>query len=72
MPKKRESLVDRFWEKFDRPKEGCWEWTGYFSSTGYGQLIQTHGMTGFSTIYKAHRLAWMLFNGPIPDGMCVS
>ncbi len=40
----------------------CWEWTGALHSTGYGWL------TLGGKQYKAHRLAWELTNGAIPDG----
>ena len=71
MSKKRESLVDRFWKKFKRPKKGCWEWQGTILSTGYGQITESHGSSTCHTLHGAHRLSWMLFFGPIPDGLCV-
>lgn len=60
------SLVDRFWEKFERPKEGCWEWKGGLRSTGYGQVSRIK-----KSPIGSHRLSWMLFNGPIPEGLFV-
>jgi hypothetical protein len=64
-------IVERFWAKVDQdgpvpehcPWLGpCWEWTA-FTRSGYG---------GFSINNRsvvAHRVAWELCVGPIPDGM---
>jgi len=65
----RKSLVFRFWGKFDRPKEGCWLWKAGKDGKGYG-LIGNGSHYDFHKIL-AHRLSWMLYNGPIPDGLCV-
>lgn len=43
---------------------GCWEWTGP-SRAGYGQLSSNYQHIG------AHRYAYELWVGPIPDGMGV-
>lgn len=54
--------ISRFWELVDKQPEGCWEWKGACLSSGYG-------VTSFySKSYKAHRIAWVLMNGAIPDG----
>ena len=46
--------------------DGCWEWVGPKCRDGYGKCWSTlHGEE------KAHRLAYTLQYGPIPDGMCV-
>lgn len=68
---KKQHVIDRFWKKFDRPKKGCWEWKGSTGSAGYGRISFGHGETNYRTNYTAHRLSWMLFFGPIPDGICV-
>jgi HNH endonuclease len=44
---------------------GCHNWTGAKSAWGYGRLKRGGKMWG------AHREAWRLKNGPIPDGMFV-
>jgi hypothetical protein len=59
-------LADRFWEKTDRTGD-CWEWTGARSRWGYG-VYQTH--RGESTV-NAHRIAWKLTYGDIPEGQFV-
>lgn len=40
--------------------DDCWEWLGPFDPAGYGQVtLDSQG-------HKAHRVAWILTNGPIP------
>jgi hypothetical protein len=43
----------------------CWLWTAARDKGGYG-LLTVNG-----TMMKAHRIAWELANGPIPDGLWV-
>ncbi len=46
--------------------DSCWLWNGAKrNSQGYGQ-IQVNGKP-----IPTHRLSYLLFKGPIPDGMCV-
>lgn len=55
-------LADRFWPHVDRSDpSGCWLWTGCALKNGYGRIGQTY----------AHRVSWLLHNGPIPAGMFV-
>lgn len=42
----------------------CWPWMGY-RHRGYGEV--SWGMR----MQRAHRIAWMLANGPIPSGLWV-
>lgn len=42
---------------------GCWEWQGAKSGSGYGCV----GMNGRKV--ATHRLAYIWFVGPIPDGL---
>lgn len=58
------SLVDRFWSKVDRrgPDE-CWEWTRARNELGYGRF-RFRGC-----LYYAHRMAWELVNGPVPEAL---
>ena len=58
-----ESIEARFWQKVDKSGD-CWEWIGAVSS-GYGHF-QTDGGTT-----TAHRVAYQLLVGPIPDGLHV-
>jgi hypothetical protein len=52
----------KFWAKVDRcGDDECWEWKGYVQSNGYGNF----GQTGTRL---AHRIAYRLLVGPIPEG----
>lgn len=44
---------------------GCLEWQGPVDQTGYGYI----GYAG--KVWRSHRLAWHLANGPIPEGQFV-
>ncbi len=64
-------LSDYFWAKTETKENGCREWSGQrkIGKFAYGKVeFSAKGKT-----YKvsAHRLSWMLTNGPIPRGMCV-
>ncbi len=63
-----ETFPERFMSKIDFVSSpfGCWVWTACLVQ-GYGS-IGTGGHTG--TI-KANRASWILFKGPIPNGLCV-
>ena len=55
-----------FWEKVDASSD-CWEWTASRTTTGYGQVgIQRQGIR---KTFKAHRVAYELVRGPIPEGL---
>lgn len=56
---------ERFWLYVEKPRRGCWEWTGYKNAKGYG-VINLRGER-----MMAHRMAWELEAGPIPDGKFV-
>jgi len=61
------SLKSRFWSKVNKkgPDE-CWEWTGSKYINGYGSFN-----IGNNTIRGAHRIAYTLVKGPIPDNMYI-
>lgn len=46
------------------PNSGCWLWVGVTNQYGYGRLSEGH-----SKKLSAHRVAYELIKGPIPDGM---
>ncbi len=54
-----------------RTKQGpsCWEIQGAAVHGGYVHIGVVVG--GRQKLFKAHRVAWELANGPIPDGMRV-
>jgi hypothetical protein len=45
---------------------GCWNWTATKSEGGYGRFYEG-GSTGRT--FSAHRVAYELLVGPIPDGL---
>lgn len=56
-------LRERFMENVD-VSDGCWTWKGKPSATsGYGR-VRSGGVT-----LLAHRVAWIILVGRIPDGM---
>ena len=55
----------RFWPKTERQPNGCLLWTGTIFKTGYGHFFVNKKHV------NAHRFAWELANGPIPEGMQV-
>ncbi len=66
-PQRRKSIVSRFMVKVSEdPVTGCHLWTACRFDTGYGAF----GITGRGLL-GAHRVAWELARGPIPDGLFV-
>lgn len=59
------SEVDRFWSKVDKSGD-CWLWTGG-TKNGYGCFYVWDGTT--DRCVQAHRYAYELEHGAIPDGM---
>ena len=61
------SLSCRFWSKVDRGAgpRACWPWTALRSRSGYGHTYVR------SSPARAHRVAWELTRGPIPEGLIV-
>lgn len=58
--------MQRFWSKATgRNKRGCWLWTASKNAKGYGRF-NLNGNT-----QAAHRVAYELFFGPIPNGLFV-
>lgn len=55
----------RFWAKVRKREDGCKVWTAAVNSRGYGcfRLSRT------AETYLAHRLAWELERGPVPEGL---
>lgn len=62
-----ESLADRLMARVLVTDAGCWEYQGARTTNGYGSI----GTGGRGKSGKAHRVAYALFRGPIPDGMNV-
>lgn len=66
MPGLRGTPLQRFWRMVDLDETGCWIWTGRVNPKGYGQFRP--GGRGTS-VAQAHRWAFELFVGSIPDGL---
>lgn len=54
----------KFYEKVDSSKgpDSCWRWRGYLNEKGYGVFKVSE------VKFYAHRVAYALANGAIPDG----
>lgn len=65
--RQRVPLEVRFWSKVDKSggPDACWPWTAYRMHHGYGVF----GSNQNSML--AHRMAYLLIVGSIPDGMYV-
>ena len=62
--------VIRFWPKVQRGN-GCWLWTGGTYEYGYGCFFWGHDEVSVNGMRAAHRVAYELTYGPIPNGMKV-
>jgi len=59
------SIHERFLSHITIDEGGCWQWNASIMSNGYG-CIRIDKKT-----YATHRVAWTLYRGDIPAGMCV-
>lgn len=60
--------IERFWSKVDRTggPDACWPWTGHLAARNRYGRVRANGVR-----LMAHRLAFILKVGRIPDGMSV-
>lgn len=59
-------LEQRLWSRVDKSTpNGCWEWQGKRSQSGYGRIMYGNKET------SVHRVVWELVNGPIADGVVI-
>jgi len=56
-------LTDPFWTRVDMSGDDCWPWLGPLNETGYGTVWRG------GRKLKAHRVAYELAVGPVPDGL---
>lgn len=63
----RVPLADRLFAKLEPTPTGCLEFAGKRNRQGYGYL--SLGPRENRKYIRAHRLAWELNNGPIPEGL---
>lgn len=69
VPLPREHFERKFWETVDKT-EGCWLWLGAASVGGYGQFYAGRlWPSGSQGKVYAHRYAYELLVGPIPEGL---
>lgn len=59
--RRNKNRLERFWERV-KTGSGCWEWVGGRNSDGYGNFWFS------DKCEKAHRVSWIIHNGPIPNG----
>jgi hypothetical protein len=59
-------LAERFWAKV-RKTETCWLWTANLNNSGYGLFW----VAGVDDKVPAHRIAYELLIGPIPEGLTI-
>jgi hypothetical protein len=71
MPSIPENDISRFLSRLDRTSspDGCWLWTGGMTGNGRGAAYAT--IDGVYRQCPAHRLAYMIFHGDIPEGLFV-
>lgn len=58
------SVTSRFFSKLIFGSGDCWFWAGHVDALGYGRFLALGEN-------KAHRVAYKLFHGEIPEGMRV-
>lgn len=64
----------RFWAKVRRADaDACWLWVASAFKGGYGQFtaMSAGGDSRKQVHLYAHRVAWIVTHGDIPQGMCV-
>lgn len=58
--------MKRFWNKVNiKGPDDCWEWIAGRNNTGYGSFTLNRTST------SSHRVAWLLTQTEIPEGMVV-
>lgn len=67
-------IRSEFYKRVGRSENGCLEWAGAMHEQGYGMFwyrpTEKRGIGNWKA-KKAHRMAWELEHGAIPDGLCV-
>src|SRR5690242_3600813 len=65
LPRLTKEQIERLFDNVVKEGNGCWNWTKYRDSDGYGRMAIGNEM------YRAHRLAWVATHGKVPRGLCV-
>jgi len=58
--------MENFMRQQRSTSQGCIEWTGVKNADGYGRFTARPVLR-----WAAHRLAWTIKHGDIPEGLCV-
>ncbi len=62
------TIIAKFWSRVEvRTSRVCWLWRGMKNQSGYGRFRPTWN----DPEVKAHRFAWQIVNGPVPDGKLI-
>ena len=65
MKGRRADYAEAFWRRAEpEPMSGCLIWLGPHYHSGYGMATLGHE-------HRAHRIAWVLTYGPVPNGLFV-
>lgn len=59
----------RFWARVDKSSSDCWLWAGKLNNRGYGVLPVGRRSLCEARTALAHRFAYELLVGPIPEGL---
>jgi hypothetical protein len=63
-----DAVAKKYWTRVIPHTDGCWGWAGS-TAAGYGWIgLKSRGSR---RSYNAHRVAYELRVGDIPEGMCV-
>jgi hypothetical protein len=57
-----------FWNKIDKREDGCWIWTAFLHSDGYGRF-HTKDANRKTIGRLVHRITYEELVGPIPEGL---
>lgn len=64
-------INQKFFHDHVKRGPGCWEWTGFLDNKGYGRMNVARTTGVGRTSQGAHRVSWVIENGPIPNGLHV-
>lgn len=67
---RKKSVEERFWGKVKKG-DGCWEWQGFITDSGYGRFYVNQPGASCMKAVRAHRFSCGLAYGLPPDGVCV-
>jgi len=59
--------IARFWQKVKKTENGCWRWTAYIDSDGYGRFYWQSGRTAG----LAHQFSYAFFKAPLDPTLTV-